>query len=101
MRDEFRSGISQLWGQIMLCQRQEMPFIQTAPHILDPNHWDLELLDAALPVTAQVIHTAGDYKRALEKIKAGQKIHCSSLLTFSRTIAHFGVTFTYFKHYKS
>lgn len=58
-----------------------MPFIQTAPHILDPNHWDLELLDAALPVTAQVIHTAGDYKRALEKIKAGQKIHCSSLLT--------------------
>ena len=69
MRDEFRGGISQLWDQIMLRQRQEMPFIQTAPHIVRPNHWDPELLDAALPVTAQVIHTAGDYKRALEKRK--------------------------------
>lgn len=53
----------------MLRQRQKMSFIQTAPHILRPNHWDLELLDAALSVTTQVIHMAGDHKRALEKIK--------------------------------
>ncbi len=58
---------------MMLRQRQEMPLVQTAPHILSPDHWDVQLLDAALPVTAQIIHTAGDYKRALEEITGGQR----------------------------
>ncbi len=80
MTEEGR-GIWQLRGQIMLRQRQEMPLVQTAPHILRPDHWDLQLLDAALPVTAQIIHAAGDYKRALEEINVGQMIHCSSLVT--------------------
>ncbi len=71
----------QLWGQIMLRLRQEMPLVQTASHILRPDHWDLQLLDAVLTVTAQIIHTASDYKRALEEINLGQKRHCSSVLT--------------------
>ncbi len=77
MTEEVR-GIWQLWGQIMIRQRQEMLLVQTASHILSPDHWDLQLLDAALPITAQIIHTASDYKRALEEINviSGKIIHC-------------------------